>query len=161
MTSRLKEVAEEIAEKYWDTPVLLGGIHEFEPVEVTVFFYFNRKPETDKDNWIADHVVTVPLEDASETADYTINGNEVVIWDTVGDLPKLDYMTNDERMKWYFSLSELERLQLAKVCGLFVGLSIAHPLTMMGNMQALRNFTKQIDDLSKKKKKGKRRGRGF
>lgn len=57
-----REKLEELADTLWiyykDQPVVLGH-REFKPTELTVFFYFNRQPETDADNWVADKVVEV------------------------------------------------------------------------------------------------------
>lgn len=49
-----------VKEKYGQKKVVLGG-HEFDPTEITIFIYFNRRPFTAQDNWIADKVIEVEL----------------------------------------------------------------------------------------------------
>lgn len=53
-------LAAPIAEKYKNEPVCIKD-HQFTADEVTIFFYGNRQPATETDNWIADHVATVSI----------------------------------------------------------------------------------------------------
>lgn len=49
-----------LSDKARALPVLLNS-QSFAATEVTVFVYYGRQPETDKDNWLADKVLTAPL----------------------------------------------------------------------------------------------------
>lgn len=164
-----REIADELSEKHASAPVMLGG-QEFDACELTYLFYDNRRPRSSKDNWVADFIHTVYLDESSidDDEDCTIKGQPVVIWDTIEDLPRLDQMNNKERLRWMSSLSELERNQLAHVCGLYIGLAIAHPLVLAGNVQALSNlsnfdmhdvFMREIEKQVRRRRKPRRRGR--
>lgn len=54
--------------------------------------------------------------------------DNIAIFDTVQDLPKLLAMTPQEQAAWYNSLGDLERAQLARVCSVFVGLHIGRQI---------------------------------
>lgn len=161
----LGDLSDLMSTRYRDQPVIING-HEFQPTEVTLFVYFSRRPTTDQDNWTADKIITLSLDD-DEGDEYTIQGKPAVIWDTVGDLPKLADMSNDERLRWYGSLSELERSQMAHVCGMFIGLSISHPLLLAGDYSALRDFAKMdivemfSCGIQQQRRKGPRKPRKF
>lgn len=49
---------------------------------------------------------------------------DIVIKDTVRDLPRLLTITPQERMAWWRSLGTLEREQLVRACGIVIGLNI-------------------------------------
>jgi len=57
---------------------------------------------------------------------------DVVIWDTLLDLPKLKSMTPQGRMAWWRSLGDLERKQLVEVSSQVVGLGLGMTLIEMG-----------------------------
>jgi hypothetical protein len=60
----LGDLADLITARYRDTAVTLNG-REFEPTEITLFVYFSRRPATDRDDWIADKVITLELNEPS------------------------------------------------------------------------------------------------
>jgi hypothetical protein len=51
-----------ITTRYRDTAVTLNG-REFPPTEITLFVYFSRRPATNQDNWMADKVIAIALDD--------------------------------------------------------------------------------------------------
>lgn len=62
--------------------------------------------------------------------------NEIVINDTVQDLPKLLTMVPSERLAWFKSLGTLEQRQLSLVAGMVLGLHYGEVLANMARLAA-------------------------
>lgn len=114
----------------------------------------------------------LPLPDDEETAVYpddsvTIDGKEVVIWDTLLELPQLADMSGEARVGWIAGLGDVERDQLIKVCSIVVGTAVASPLAALGQLmkgkkmadlieQSLNETTRKRQRAAKPKKRGRR-----